>query len=115
MPYVIAEQLRLRGHDVKAVTEDRDLLSKSDSFLLEFCLADGRVIVTENGPDFQTIANGLLYAGRSHAGLVYTTPNRYDRARRGTIGRLVTALDILLTDDQDPDEPGVLASLSLRA
>ena len=93
----IAAALRDRGHDVVAVAERHDLRGMPDAAIFEAALADGRAIVTENVVDYRPLAADAMRAGRPYPALIFTSNRAYPRASRRTAGRLVTALDALLT------------------
>jgi predicted nuclease of predicted toxin-antitoxin system len=102
---VIAEQLRRRGHDVVSVRADPDREHLPDSAIFALALAEGRIIVTENGPDFLRIEANYREQGQAHPGLILTTNHGFSRTRPSHIGRLVTALDTWLQEhpgDQSP-------------
>lgn len=99
-PPVVAEALRQRGHDVVAVAAYRDLRSATDEAVVEAARAEGRAIVTEDVKDFRTLATTAIRAGRDHPPLILTSSKAWPRANPGTIGRLVKALDALLTADE---------------
>jgi hypothetical protein len=92
----IAVGLRELGHDVVAVVERADLLSKSDAFLLAFARSEERVFVTENRKDFRVLAQRIAH---NHSGLVFTIHRRFPRERGGTVRRVVTALDQLAREN----------------
>ena len=73
-----------------------------DEQLLDHARAEGRALLTENVRDYRPLAEALLVAGDSHAGLVFTTEKRWPRASPGA---LITALDGLLasTSEQPVD------------
>jgi predicted nuclease of predicted toxin-antitoxin system len=98
-PNVIAQQLRGRGHDVKSV-HDAPGRGSPDSDVLEHARMEGRTVVTENVRDFRPLAERQIEAGKSHAGLVFTTDRRWPRT---DIGALIDALDRLLAEH--PDQP----------
>ena len=102
-PPVVAAALRERGHDAVAVAERADLRGQSDEVIFAEALAEGRAIVTENVVDYRPLASAALRAGRASPTLILTSNRTYPRASRRTAGRLVIALDALLTDE---DEPG---------
>lgn len=95
----IARQLRGRGRDVVAArARERSVLhGLSDRELLALASRERRAIVTENVADFAELHRQSVLRGDPHAGLIFTSPRRFPRTRRG-IGRLVRALDALLTD-----------------
>lgn len=97
----VAEELRRRGHDAEAVATRPDLRGAPDETLFVVGLAEGRAIVTENVRDFRRLATTAIHAGRDHPLLILTGNRRWPRANPGTLGRLVEALDALLTADDE--------------
>ena len=93
----IAEALRDRGHEVVAVAERRDLRGMPDAAIFDAAHAEGRVIVTENVVDYRPLAADAMRAGRDSPALIYASNRAYPRANRRTAGRLVAALDALLS------------------
>ena len=93
----IAAALRERGHDAIAVAERSDLRGQPDEVIFAEALADARAIVTENVVDYRPLASAALRSGRASPTLIYTSNRAYPRASRRTAGRLVIALDALLT------------------
>ena len=100
-PSLIARELRARGHDVVSVHESPGS-GTPDEQLLDHARAEGRALLTENVRDYRPVAEALLVAGDSHAGLVFTTEKRWPRTSPGA---LITALDGLLasTSEQPVD------------
>jgi predicted nuclease of predicted toxin-antitoxin system len=107
----IAEQLRARGHDVACVhdPEYRTLEGEPDEEVWAAALAADRVLVTENVQDFRRIETGALARAQPTAHLIFTTDRQFPRGDPATIGRLVTALDALITA-----EPELATSLFLK-
>jgi predicted nuclease of predicted toxin-antitoxin system len=93
----IARQLRSPGHDVVAARERPELHGLADRELLALATTERRAIVTENVADFAELHRQSVLRGDPHAGIVFTSPRRFPRTRR-SIGRLVKALDRLVTD-----------------
>jgi hypothetical protein len=93
----IARQLRSRGRDVSAARERAELHGLSDRGLLAIASAEGRAVLTENVADFAELHRQSVLRGEAHAGIIFTSSRRYPRTRRG-IGKLVRALDGLITD-----------------
>lgn len=93
----IARQLRSRGHDVIAARERADLRGLADRQLLGFATDASRAIVTENVADFVELHRESTLRGVPHAGIIFTSPRRFPRTRRG-IGRIVRAADALLAN-----------------
>lgn len=88
---VIAEQLRERGHDVVAVAERPDLVSRTDGELLSLMAPEKRAILTENWGDFQRELRQAAAVSQTHFGVVFTSRNQLPRGK-GTIGLYVEIL-----------------------
>lgn len=101
-PPSIAAQLRGRGHDADAVTERSELRALADRDLFSLAQQQRRAVVTENIADFSLLANDYDRRGAAHFGLVLVSRDRYPRARKATIGRMVTALERVL--DEQPEQ-----------
>jgi predicted nuclease of predicted toxin-antitoxin system len=97
---VVAEQLRSRGHDVVSVhdPEYRRLEGAPDEEVFAAALAEERALVTENVPDFRRLEADALARGEAPATLVFTSNRQFPRGERGTTGRLVEALELLMTE-----------------
>lgn len=95
---VIADHLQRESFDVVAVAASPSLRGRSDHDLLIHAAADQRALITENVADFMPLATQWAGAGRVHAGLVFTNPQRYNRAALAYPGDLVTALRQFLID-----------------
>jgi hypothetical protein len=93
----IAEQLRKRGFDAQAVAERPELRGLPDEILFAIAQAEWRAIVTENVSDYRPLASQTLQEGRSHAGVIFTLYRVFPRGDARTAGRLVQALDELLS------------------
>lgn len=103
-PPAVAEQLRACGHDVVSVhdPEHRYLEGAPDEEVFAAALAEERALVTENVPDFRRLEADALARGEAHATLVFTSNRQFPRGERGTIGRLVEALHVLLNEAPMP-------------
>lgn len=97
----IARQLRERGHDVVAVAERSDLRGRSDRVHFASLPDQERAIVTRDPADFRPLLAEALRSGTKTYGLV-CVPRRFSLGRSAT-GRLVRALDALLTAQPDAD------------
>lgn len=111
-PATVAEQLRSRDHDVVSVHDPtfRHLEGAPDEDVFAAAAAEGRVLVTENVPDFRRLEAEALARGESTPGLVFTTNQQFPRGHPGTIGRLIRALAALLAE-----QPAVPIAIFLKA
>jgi predicted nuclease of predicted toxin-antitoxin system len=66
----VGEALRARGHDVRALDEERQLEGLADDEVLALAAADERVLVTHNVADFPAILRAWAEASRSHTGVI---------------------------------------------
>ena len=66
----VGDALRARGHDVRAVDQERELEGLRDEAMLELATADRRILVTFDVGDFPGILRAWGIAGRQHAGLI---------------------------------------------
>ena len=94
----VADALTADGWDVVAVAANPSLRGSSDEELLAYATAEGRALVTENIVDFAVIATRWAAEQRSHAGLIFPNPKRFNRATIAYPGNLVVALRALLED-----------------
>ncbi len=96
LPPRIAIELRHQGHDVVAVAGRPDLRRSTDDALWSAAGLERRAIVTRDVGDFMRLAARDAAIGRRHPGLVLIHGRQLSRAGRD-VGRLVTALRLLLT------------------
>jgi len=89
----IARQLRRRGVDAVAATEapnryravpDHDVFARARE--------DGRVIVTDNVPDFVVLVADAASRGERHPGVVFAVRPAFDRSHPRIVGQTVRAL-----------------------
>lgn len=97
----IAENLRVRGHDVLAVAERIDLRAMTDEDLFAWANSESRWLLTENVKDFRPIMKRALQAGASVTGLLFTSSRTFPRSRRNP-GQLVEAIDSWMTSGSPP-------------
>lgn len=101
MSPAIAEQLRLRGHDVVSAAE-AGVAGLDDAQVLSCAVRDRRVVVTSNIKDFRPLHAAYLTMSTVHYGIVMVPMGKYSQVR-DQLGPLITALDQLLftlpTDD----------------
>jgi hypothetical protein len=100
----IAEQLRVVGADVVAISDTAHLKGTSDSDVLELATSEARALITDNIRDFAPLNASWAALGRTHAGMVFISTKTFpqDRTR---VGRITAALQKRLQDDAWP-EPG---------
>jgi hypothetical protein len=89
--FYLDENLRNRGIDV-VTTPEAGNMGLDDEGHLAFALAEGRVIVTQDG-DFL----GLARKGMPHAGIVYSEPR--SRTVKEIIRGLILIYEVLIPDD----------------
>jgi Domain of unknown function (DUF5615) len=94
----VADALTAEGWDIVAVVSERALRGMADEDLLEHASAEGRALVTENIADVAVVAARWAHDQRDHAGLIFTNPQRFDRATRAYPGNLIAALRAVLND-----------------
>ena len=88
---VIARELTARGIDCRAVAADALLRAQSDLEIFDTGLLEGRVIVTNNVPDFESLRRAREAVGGEVVGLIYTSDLTFPRTR-AYVSRLVAAL-----------------------
>lgn len=103
----IADELAARGIDCRAVAADAMLRALSDLEIFEAALLDGRVIVTNNVPDFESLRRARDAVGGEIPGLVYTSDYTFPRTR-AYVSRLVAALESAATGHEAARCGGVL-------
>lgn len=92
----VARALHERGHDVLAVASDPLLRGMSDAELLHHAVQLDTAIVTENIGDFARLTSQWAASDISHAGIIYTNPNRFSRNTGAYPTKLIDALDHFL-------------------
>jgi predicted nuclease of predicted toxin-antitoxin system len=97
----IAAELALRGVDCRAVVADPVLRAQSDLEIFDAGVRDGRVIVTNNVTDFESLRRAREAAGGPVPGLIYTSDVTFPRAR-AYVSRLAAALEAAAADPKTP-------------
>jgi hypothetical protein len=92
---VVAEQLRVRDHDLEAVSERRGLRGLPDLEVFEYAQSAERSVVTYNRDDFLELDRRFRSEGRNHNGIVVLNPRRFPQGP-ASIGSLVKSLDELI-------------------
>jgi predicted nuclease of predicted toxin-antitoxin system len=105
-PQIVGE-LALRGVDCRAVVAGPVLRAQSDLEIFDAGVRDGRVIVTNNVTDFESLLRAREAAGGPVPGLVYTSDVTFPRTR-AYLSRLVTALAAAAADRETAACGGVL-------
>ena len=103
----IAAELTSRGIDCRAVVADALLRAQSDLEIFDTGLLKGRVIVTNNVPDFESLRRAREASGGELPGLIYTSDIAFPRTRAYT-SRLVTALETAAVGHEPTRHGGVL-------
>ena len=103
----IAGDLVSRGIDCRAVVADVLLRALSDLEIFEAALLEGRVIVTNNVPDFESLRRAREAAGGEVPGLIYTSDVTFPRAK-AYAARLVAALETAAASHEAARHGGVL-------
>jgi hypothetical protein len=92
----IADALVAQGHDVVAVAAMAFLRGASDADLFDHATRNQRALITENVGDFSPLALQWASEARTHAGLIFTNPKRFNRASLAYPGNLIGALGSFL-------------------
>ena len=103
----IAAELQSRGIDARAVVADPVLRALSDLEILEAALLEGRVVVTNNVADFESLRRAWEAAGREVPGLIYASDLSFPRAR-AFFSRLTAALEVAAAAHETAGHGGVL-------
>ena len=98
----IAVELRRRGHDVIAVTEDPALVGLKDRELFEWAARAGRAIVTRDIRGFGPLVEARQVADETFAGVVFLSSRRYPHGAHSN-GALVRDLSRLAEEHAAPD------------
>ena len=103
----IATDLATRGIDCRAVDADPVLRALSDLEIFQAALTEGRVLVTNNVPDFESLRRAHEAAGNKVPGLIYTSDLTFPRTK-AYMSRLVAALADAATGHETGRRGGVL-------
>jgi hypothetical protein len=98
----IAKQMQRRGHDVMSVPE-AGLRGHDDAALLIWASSQERAVVTNNIRDFRPLHANDLSASTAHYGIILLPSTKFS-LRLDALGKIVTALDRLLSEHPRPDE-----------
>jgi len=103
----IAVELTSRGIDCRAVVADVLLRAQSDLEIFDTGLLEGRVIVTNNVPDFESLRRAREAFGGALPGLIYASDLTFPRTR-AFVPRLVAALETAAASHEAARRGGVL-------
>ena len=103
----IADDLAARGIDCRAVAADVLLRALSDLEIFETALLEGRVIVTNNVPDFESLRRAREAAGGEIPGLIYPSDLAFPRTK-AYLTRLAAALERAAAGHETAGHGGVL-------
>jgi hypothetical protein len=103
----IATDLAARGIDCRAVVADPVLRALSDLEIFQAALAEGRILVTNNVPDFESLRRAREAAGNEVPGLIYTSDLTFPRTK-AYVSRLGAALAAAAVDREAARCGGVL-------
>lgn len=93
----IAEQLRERGHDARAISGDPLVQGASDPEVLALARTERRALVTNNLVDFRPLHHAAIApGGEGHSGMIFL-PGGYRRTK-ADVGRIVAALETVLAE-----------------
>jgi hypothetical protein len=87
----LATELATRRVDCRAVVADPVLRALSDLEIFQAALAEGRVLATNNVPDFESLRRAHQAAGKEVPGLIYTSDLTFPRTK-AHVARLGAAL-----------------------
>jgi len=104
---LIADELAARGIDCRAVAADAMLRALSDLEIFESALLEGRVSVTNNVPDFESLRRARDAVGAEIPGLIYTSDLTFPRTK-AYASRLAAALQAAATGRETTRCGGVL-------
>jgi predicted nuclease of predicted toxin-antitoxin system len=94
----IAVPLERRGHDVVALQADPSRRSLPDELVLEWAVAEGRILVTRNARHFQPLARLWAEDQRPHRGLILIWTMQSNAFRD-----IVSGVDRLLAERPDAE------------
>jgi hypothetical protein len=103
----IAGDLNARGIDCRAVVADPVLRALSDLEIFQVALAEERVIVTNNVPDFESLRRAHEAAGNEVPGPIYTSDLTFPRTK-AYVSRLAAALAAAAARHETTRRGGVL-------
>ena len=94
----IAVELTGEAFAVVAVAAQPELRGVADEELLAYATTEQRALVTENVADFMPLATQWATEHKTHSGLIFTNPKRFNRATLAYPGNLIAALRDFLTN-----------------
>jgi len=103
----IAAELTARGIDCLAVAADPMLRAQSDLEIFDTGPREGRVVVTSNVPDFESLRRAREAFGGEVPALIYTSDLTFPRTK-SYVTRLVSALERAASNHEASGYGGVL-------
>jgi hypothetical protein len=103
----IATDIAARGIDCRAVVTDPVLRALSDLEIFQAALAEDRVLVTNNVPDFERLLRAHEAAGNEVPGLIYASDHTFPRTK-AYVSRLGAALAAAAAGPETARRGGVL-------
>ncbi len=94
----VAVELTGEDFDVVSVAAQTELRGMSDEELLAYAAHEQQALVTENVADFMPLATRWVDEHRTHSGLIFTNPKRFNRATLAYPGNLIASLRKFLTN-----------------
>ncbi|MDJ0952603.1 MAG: DUF5615 family PIN-like protein [Acidimicrobiia bacterium] len=88
----VAVELTGEDFDVVSVAVQPELRGMSDEELLAYATTEQRALVTENVADFMPLAAQWASEHKTHSGLIFTNPKRFNRATLAYPGNLIASL-----------------------
>lgn len=87
----VAAQLRARGFDIVAVTEEAGDRGGSDAAVFERAVTERRAVVTYDAGDLRVVADERVLNEEHHFGVVLVSARRFPQGKR-YMGALIEAL-----------------------
>jgi predicted nuclease of predicted toxin-antitoxin system len=98
----IAVELRRRGYDVVAVTEDPALEGMKDQELYDWATQGRRVVATYDASGFRPLIDARSIGGEPAAGVILISPKRHPQGPQ-SYGAVIRDLARILDENPDPD------------
>jgi hypothetical protein len=103
----IAAELTSRGIDCRAVAADSTLRAHGDLEIFEAALREGRILVTNNVADFESLRRAHEAVGNAIPGLIYTCDAAFPRTKAFVV-TLAAALEVAAAGHKVATTGGVM-------